>query len=99
MRDVRLLLDSVIYDAELTLATPMSLWLSTGIRALDHAVEGFLAGGSHPFSDVMALPAVRPPFATPPRAQARPRHPRRRPRDQLAALVSVLSPGRAARWT
>ncbi|KAF9792661.1 alcohol dehydrogenase IV [Thelephora terrestris] len=30
---------AVILDAELTLPTPEKLWLSTGIRALDHAVE------------------------------------------------------------
>ncbi|KAJ6627357.1 alcohol dehydrogenase IV [Mycena sp. CBHHK59/15] len=29
----------VILDAELTLPTPSRLWLSTGIRAVDHAVE------------------------------------------------------------
>ncbi|KAH9858563.1 alcohol dehydrogenase IV [Lenzites betulinus] len=29
----------IILDAELTLATPERLWLSTGVRALDHAVE------------------------------------------------------------
>ncbi|KAI0270358.1 alcohol dehydrogenase IV [Russula aff. rugulosa BPL654] len=29
----------IILDAELTLATPERLWLSTGIRALDHAIE------------------------------------------------------------
>lgn len=29
----------IILDAELTLSTPERLWLSTGIRALDHAVE------------------------------------------------------------
>ncbi|KAM6502209.1 alcohol dehydrogenase IV [Amanita muscaria] len=29
----------IILDAELTLPTPDRLWLSTGIRALDHAVE------------------------------------------------------------
>ncbi|KAJ7896003.1 alcohol dehydrogenase IV [Mycena olivaceomarginata] len=29
----------IILDAELTLPTPARLWLSTGIRALDHAVE------------------------------------------------------------
>ncbi|KAI0743394.1 alcohol dehydrogenase IV [Daedaleopsis nitida] len=29
----------IILDAELTLATPERLWLSTGFRALDHAVE------------------------------------------------------------
>jgi alcohol dehydrogenase class IV len=28
----------IILDAELTLATPERLWLSTGIRALDHCV-------------------------------------------------------------
>ena len=28
----------IILDAELTLATPERLWLSTGLRALDHAV-------------------------------------------------------------
>ncbi len=57
MRDPRLMVETVIYDAELTLSTPLQLWLSTGIRALDHAVEGFLAAGEHPFSDVMALDA------------------------------------------
>ncbi|GAA94098.1 uncharacterized protein L969DRAFT_46002 [Mixia osmundae IAM 14324] len=30
---------ALIYDAELTKYTPERLWLSTGIRALDHAVE------------------------------------------------------------
>ncbi|KAG1753033.1 alcohol dehydrogenase IV [Suillus lakei] len=29
----------IILDAELTLSTPEQLWLSTGMRALDHAVE------------------------------------------------------------
>ena len=29
----------IIYDPYLTTATPEALWLSTGIRALDHAVE------------------------------------------------------------
>jgi len=29
----------IILDAELTLATPERLWLSTGMRAVDHAVE------------------------------------------------------------
>ena len=29
----------IIYDADFALQTPQKLWLSTGIRALDHAVE------------------------------------------------------------
>jgi alcohol dehydrogenase class IV len=92
MRDVRLLLDSVIYDAELTLATPMRLWLSTGIRALDHAVEGFLTDGLHPFSDVLALEAVRRLFDSLPRAMAAPDDVGVRTENQLAAWFSFTLP-------
>ncbi|PIL35440.1 hypothetical protein GSI_02167 [Ganoderma sinense ZZ0214-1] len=35
----------IILDAELTLATPERLWLSTGLRALDHAVENLYRPG------------------------------------------------------
>jgi maleylacetate reductase len=92
MRDIRLLLDSVIYDAELTLATPMSLWLSTGIRALDHAVEGLLGDGYHPFSDVLALEAIRGLFDTLPLAKADPDDIEVRTQNQLAAWFSFTLP-------
>ncbi len=96
MRDARLLPDAVIYDAELTLATPMALWLSTGIRALDHAVEGFLADGLHPFSDVMALEAIRRLFDSLPRAKAAPSDVRVRTENQLAAWFSFTLPALSA---
>ena len=96
MRDVRLLLDSVIYDADLTLATPMHLWLASGIRALDHAVEGFLADGAHPFSDVMALESIRRLFASLPRAKAAPDDVGIRTQNQLAAWFSFTLPGASA---
>jgi len=96
MRDPRLLPDAVIYDAELTLDTPMELWLSTGIRALDHAVEGFLADGDHPFSDVMALEGVRRLFRTLPEAKARPKDTSVRTANQLAAWFSFTLPGASA---
>jgi maleylacetate reductase len=96
MRDPRLLPDVVIYDGELTLATPMSLWLSTGIRALDHAVEGYLADGSHPFSDVMALEAVRRLFDSLPRAKAAPANVDIRTENQLAAWFSFTLTGASA---
>ena len=35
----RLVPQVIIYDADFALQTPQKLWLSTGIRALDHAVE------------------------------------------------------------
>lgn len=96
MRDPRLLVEAVIYDAELTLATPMELWLSTGIRALDHAVEGFLAEGEHPFNDVMALEAVRRLFDSLPRAKAAPDDVDVRTANQLAAWFSFTLPGASA---
>src|SRR5215203_5951173 len=49
----------VILDPETTPFTPEKLWLSTGIRALDHAVEGLLYGGDHPITDVTGLEGAR----------------------------------------
>lgn len=96
MRDPRLLVETVIYDADLTMATPMELWLSTGIRALDHAVEGFLAEGAHPFSDVMALEGIRRLFESLPRAKAAPTEVGVRTENQLAAWFSFTLPGASA---
>jgi maleylacetate reductase len=96
MRDPGLMPSAVIYDAELTLATPLRLWLSTGIRALDHAVEGFLADGDHPFNDVMALEAIRRLFDSLPRAKAAPEDVAVRTENQLAAWFSFTLPGASA---
>ena len=96
MRDPRLMVESVIYDADLTLATPMQLWLSTGVRALDHAVEGFLAPGEHPFNDVMALEAIRRLFESLPRAKAAPNDADVRTENQLAAWFSFTLPSASA---
>ena len=96
MRDPRLMAHTVIYDAELTLATPIPLWLSTGIRALDHAVEGFIAEGDHPFNDVMSLEAIRRLLDSLPRAKASPRDVDVRTENQLAAWFSFTLPGASA---
>ncbi|TMD98145.1 MAG: iron-containing alcohol dehydrogenase [Chloroflexi bacterium] len=96
MRDPRLLVDAVMYDAELAMMTPLELWLSTGIRALDHAVEGFLAEGDHPFNDVMALEAIRRLFDSLPRARAAPGDTAVRTENQVAAWFSFTLPGASA---
>ena len=96
MRDPRLLAHAVIYDAELTLATPMGLWLSSGIRAVDHAVEGFLSEGEHPFNDLMAVAAIRLLFDSLPRAKASPDDVNVRTENQLAAWFSFTLPGASA---
>lgn len=48
-----------ILDAELTRATPDWLWFSSGIRALDHAVETVYAPDHGPVTDATALEAIR----------------------------------------
>ena len=50
---------SVILDPALTRLTPEWLFLSTGLRALDHAVEGVCSLEPQPFADGAALHALR----------------------------------------
>lgn len=50
---------SVILDPALTVATPEWLWLSTGIRAVDHAVEDLCSANAQPMSDGASLQALR----------------------------------------
>jgi maleylacetate reductase len=51
--------DVVILDPQVTLATPEWLWLSTGIRAVDHAVEDLCSIRPTPLSDAASLHALR----------------------------------------
>ncbi|MBM3644936.1 MAG: iron-containing alcohol dehydrogenase [Alphaproteobacteria bacterium] len=50
---------SVILDPAVSVHTPDWLWLSTGVRAVDHAVEGLLSPDAHPFLDGLHLHALR----------------------------------------
>lgn len=50
---------TVILDPAVTLHTPDWLWLSTGVRAVDHAVEDLCAINSKPFSDATSYHALR----------------------------------------
>ena len=49
----------VILDPELTLATPRQLWISTGIKALDHAVERLYAADRQPLTVALCREAIR----------------------------------------
>ncbi|HXO92202.1 MAG TPA: iron-containing alcohol dehydrogenase [Stellaceae bacterium] len=46
---------AVVLDPTVTVHTPEWLWLSTGIRAVDHCVEGICSGEANPFADAQAL--------------------------------------------
>ena len=50
---------AVILDPEATLYTPEWLWLSTGVRGVDHAVEALCSMEAHPYCDGLALHALR----------------------------------------
>jgi maleylacetate reductase len=45
---------AVILDPALTVHTPEWLFLSTGIRAVDHCVEGLCSREAHPYADAQA---------------------------------------------
>lgn len=50
---------SIILDPRMTLHTPQALWLSTGVRALDHAVETLCSTSPETIADGCALHAIR----------------------------------------
>jgi maleylacetate reductase len=56
--DPALMPRTVIFDPCLTLRTPMKLWLSSGIRALDHAIEGLCSNRLHPLAELLAMRGV-----------------------------------------
>lgn len=50
---------AIILDPAITVHTPMDLWLSSGIRAFDHAVETLCSSAPEPLADAGALHAIR----------------------------------------
>ncbi|HYU13899.1 MAG TPA: iron-containing alcohol dehydrogenase [Stellaceae bacterium] len=46
---------AVMLDPAITVHTPEWLWLSTGIRAVDHCVEGICSAEANPYADAQAL--------------------------------------------
>jgi alcohol dehydrogenase len=49
---------SVILDPDLAVTTPVDIWVSTGMRALDHAIETVYSPASGPVTDALALDAI-----------------------------------------
>ena len=82
----------VILDPEATLFTPEKLWLSTGIRALDHAVEGVLYGGEHPVTDVTGLEGARRLIKYLPRSKEDSKDLDLRSELQIAAWLAYFGP-------
>ncbi|KAK1225049.1 hypothetical protein PQX77_012011 [Marasmius sp. AFHP31] len=79
----------IILDAELTLPTPERLWLSTGIRALDHAVESLYRSFIPPPVKYICQAAIADLFRYLPQSKANPRAIDVRQKLQLASWMSI----------
>lgn len=82
----------VVLDPEATIFTPEKLWLSTGIRALDHAVEGLLYGEEHPVTDVTGAEGAHRLVAYLPRSREEPEDVDVRGELQVAAWLAYFGP-------
>jgi maleylacetate reductase len=63
---------AVILDPAVTVHTPEWLWLSTGIRAVDHCVEGLCSREANPYADAQALKGLSMLAQALPRVKATP---------------------------
>jgi maleylacetate reductase len=81
---------AVILDPAVTIHTPEWLFLSTGIRAVDHAVEDICSINPTPFSDGMSLQALRLLSAGLPAVKANPADLEARLNCQLGAWMSIM---------
>jgi len=81
---------AVILDPAVTVHTPEWLFLSTGIRAVDHAVEDICSINPTPFSDGMSMQALRLLAAGLPAVKADPANLEARLNCQLGAWMSIM---------
>ncbi|OFZ86648.1 MAG: hypothetical protein A3I62_01440 [Betaproteobacteria bacterium RIFCSPLOWO2_02_FULL_62_79] len=82
---------AVILDPAATLETPMELMLSTGMRAMDHAVERWCSIRPHPLGDGLALQAMGMLAGNLPAIKARPDDLEPRLTCQLAAWLTQVA--------
>ncbi len=82
--------DIVILDPAITRHTPEWLFLSTGIRAVDHAVEDICSVAPQPFSDATSLHALRLLSRGLPNVHRDPAHPAARLDCQVGAWLSIV---------
>jgi maleylacetate reductase len=88
-RHPRIIPCAVILDPAITLHTPEWLFLSTGIRAVDHCVEGICSAEAHPFADAQALRGLSLLSRGLPRVKADPSDQQARLDCQMGAWLSM----------
>jgi len=80
---------AVILDPAISLHTPEWLFLSTGIRAVDHCVEGICSHEAHPYADAQALKGLSMLASGLPRVKADPRDLEARMDCQIGTWLST----------
>jgi maleylacetate reductase len=80
---------AAILDPAVTVHTPEWLWLSTGIRAVDHCVEGLCSAEAHPYADAQALKGLSMLAQALPRVKADPRDLDARMECQIGTWLSM----------
>ncbi len=84
----------VILDPAVTIHTPAGLWLSTGIRAVDHAVETICSRKPQPLTDATCIHALRLLSKSLPANRANPDDLSARLDSQLAVWLATTGLGR-----
>ncbi|MDB5902518.1 MAG: hypothetical protein JWM26_1396 [Betaproteobacteria bacterium] len=82
--------NAAIIDPAATLETPMELMLSTGMRAMDHAVEHWCSIRPHPLTDGLSLQAMEMLAVNLPAMKARPDDLEARLNCQLASWLTQV---------
>lgn len=80
---------AVVLDPAVTLHTPMWLFLSTGVRAVDHCVEGICSNEASPYGDASALHGLALLTSGLPRVKADPSDLEARLDCQIGAWLSM----------
>lgn len=87
--DKKLMSKAVMLDPEVTLATPEWLWLSSGMRAVDHCIEALCSTTAHPVTDALAIHALKMLVRELPKCKADAADTQARLRSQVASWMSV----------
>lgn len=82
--------NTVVLDPALCALTPRNLWTTTGVRAIDHAIEIAYATNAHPFTTALCVAALRTLAADLPRTSLDPNNLEAALRCQQAAWMSLV---------
>ncbi len=90
VRHPRLYADLIMLDPVMTEGTPDWLWLSTGVKALDHCIERLYSTGNQPVIDAPVLGAAEILFKYLPKSRESDGDPEARLQCLVAAWMSMM---------